>query len=76
MKHEKIEKNINLMAVLIVLVISIGGLVDAVKPNATAPIRSRANSFTTDHFNLDRNEPARIWPVWASATAMSGIAFT
>ncbi len=28
MKHEKIEKNINLMAVLIVLVISIGGLVE------------------------------------------------
>lgn len=28
MKHEKIEKNINLMAVLIVLVISIGGLIE------------------------------------------------
>lgn len=30
MKHEKIEKNVNLMAVLIVIVISIGGLVEIV----------------------------------------------
>ena len=30
MKHEKIEKNVNLMAVLIVIVISIGGLVELV----------------------------------------------
>lgn len=30
MKHEKIEKNVNLMAVLIVVVISIGGLVEIV----------------------------------------------
>ena len=28
MKHDKIEKNINLMAILIVLVISVGGLVE------------------------------------------------
>lgn len=28
MKHEKVEKNINLMAVLIVIVISIGGLIE------------------------------------------------
>jgi len=28
MKHEKIEKNVNLMAILIVIVISIGGLVE------------------------------------------------
>jgi cytochrome c oxidase cbb3-type subunit 2 len=41
MKHEKIEKNINLMAVLIVLVISIGGLVEIlplmVSADATEP---------------------------------------
>jgi len=30
MKHEKIEKNVNLMAVLIVIVISIGGLIELV----------------------------------------------
>jgi len=30
MKHEKIEKNINLMAILIVVVISIGGLIEIV----------------------------------------------
>ena len=41
MKHEKIEKNINLMAVLIVVVISIGGLVEIlplmVSADATEP---------------------------------------
>ena len=41
MKHEKIEKNINLMAVLIVLVISIGGLIEIiplmVSADATEP---------------------------------------
>jgi cytochrome c oxidase cbb3-type subunit 2 len=41
MKHDKIEKNINLMAILIVLVISIGGLVEIlplmVSADATEP---------------------------------------
>lgn len=41
MKHEKIEKNVNLMAILIVLVISIGGLVEIlplmVSADATEP---------------------------------------
>jgi len=41
MKHEKIEKNINLMAILIVVVISIGGLVEIlplmVSADATEP---------------------------------------
>lgn len=41
MKHEKIEKNVNLMAVLIVVVISIGGLVEIlplmVSADATEP---------------------------------------
>ena len=41
MKHEKIEKNVNLMAVLIVIVISIGGLVEIlplmVSADATEP---------------------------------------
>jgi cytochrome c oxidase cbb3-type subunit 2 len=41
MKHEKIEKNINLMAVLIVLVISVGGLIEIlplmVSADATEP---------------------------------------
>ncbi|MGI9271690.1 MAG: cytochrome-c oxidase, cbb3-type subunit II [Woeseiaceae bacterium] len=41
MKHEKIEKNINLMAVLIVVVISIGGLIEIlplmVSADATEP---------------------------------------
>ena len=36
MQHEKIEKNINLMAVLIVLVISVGGLVEIVPLMASA----------------------------------------
>jgi cytochrome c oxidase cbb3-type subunit 2 len=41
MKHDKIEKNVNLMAVLIVIVISIGGLVEIlplmVSADATEP---------------------------------------
>lgn len=41
MKHEKIEKNVNLMMVLIVIVISVGGLVEIVplmlSPDATEP---------------------------------------
>jgi len=41
MKHDKIEKNINLMAILIVLVISVGGLVEIlplmVSADATEP---------------------------------------
>jgi cytochrome c oxidase cbb3-type subunit 2 len=41
MKHEKIEKNINLMAIMIVLVISIGGLIEIlplmVSADATEP---------------------------------------
>lgn len=41
MKHEKIEKNVNLMAILIVIVISIGGLVEIlplmVSADATEP---------------------------------------
>lgn len=38
MKHETIEKNINLMAVLIVVVISIGGLVEIVPLMASASV--------------------------------------
>ena len=30
MNHDKVEKNINLMAILIVIVISIGGLVEII----------------------------------------------
>ncbi len=38
MNHEKVEKNINLMAVLIVVVISIGGLVEIVPLMASASV--------------------------------------
>lgn len=38
MKHEKIEKNINLMAILIVIVISVGGLVEIVPLMASASV--------------------------------------
>lgn len=38
MKHEKIEKSVNLMAVLIVVVISIGGLVEIIPLMASASV--------------------------------------
>jgi cytochrome c oxidase cbb3-type subunit 2 len=38
MKHEKIEKNINLMAILIVVVISVGGLVEIIPLMASASV--------------------------------------
>ncbi len=38
MKHETVEKNINLMAVLIVIVISIGGLIEIIPLMASASV--------------------------------------
>jgi len=38
MKHDKIEKNVNLMAILIVIVISIGGLVEIIPLMASASV--------------------------------------
>ena len=38
MKHETVEKNINLMAVLIVVVISIGGLIEIIPLMASASV--------------------------------------
>ncbi|MDX1480768.1 MAG: cytochrome-c oxidase, cbb3-type subunit II [Woeseiaceae bacterium] len=38
MKHEKIEKSVNLMAILIVVVISIGGLVEIIPLMASASV--------------------------------------
>ena len=38
MKHDKVEKNINLMAILIVIVISIGGLVEIVPLMASSSV--------------------------------------
>ena len=67
MSHEVVEKNVGLMALLILLVISVGGLGEIV------PLFFLK---TTTRSSGDRSAPGPTWPAWAAATATTGTGCT
>jgi hypothetical protein len=81
MRHETIEKSMNLMIVLIILAVSIGGLVEIIplmlSSETTEPAEniepySPANPCTTGRSSSARAGPGRISLASAAVTATTG----